>query len=459
MDLKKLLALINSKEDKKKALVQRSQESNSLEEVRSLQADIESIGEEIVELRSLYNALSDNQQDEGWQDPTQSGEEGRSAIPTGGFNPVATFSTQPGVEERGVEDIYGTLEYRQAFRDYVVNGTPIPSKFNEEQRADQMTTVGDLGAVIPTNLMTQAIEKATVEGKIIGRVTQTSYQGGVDIPISEVMPEATWLADEETVSDEQKAKMQAKVSFGYHVLECKISIGLLSATVSLPLFEQTVVNQLKKAMIRAIETAIVKGTGSGQPLGFLNMELPEENKLTMNSTEIGTVKSWAKVEGAIPEAVEDEVIYVMSKTTWENHINGMTDTTGQRIGLGKINEKGQKILNGREVLTLDKLPSFEKANVGDTFAVVINLTQYMLNSNLNMFYKKYFDDNKNKWIHKALTIADGKMAMGKDSKNNMVGAEGLLYIQKGAELSARQLKALEKAQKEMEAQKDIEKEE
>ena len=49
-------------------------------------------------------------------------------------------------------------------------------------------------------------------------------------------------------------------------------------------------------------------------------------------------------------------------------------------------------------------------------------------------YKKYFDEDKNKWIHKALTIADGKMAIGTIEKNGstkLVGAKGLLYIKKG----------------------------
>lgn len=449
---KKLLKLINSKTERKNQLVQRSQASNSLEEVRSLEGDITSLSSEIEELRSLYDSLPDDSQegDESWQ---SNNGESRSEGPVGGFNPIATYSqNNTGVENRSTdEDMFGTIEYRQAFRNYVVNGTPIPEEYrNVEERADLLTTVGDLGAVIPTTIMNRVIEDLTIEGKILNRVTQTSYQGGVSIPISEVMPEATWLADENTVSDEQKAKMEAKVQFGYHVLEAKVAIGLLSATVALPIFESTVVKQLKKAMIRAIETSIVKGTGNGQPLGFTKVELPADQMVDFNTSNIGTVAKWAEVESIIPETVEDEVIYVMSKPTWEKYLNGMVDKNGQKIGLGKINEKGQKILNGREVLTLDKLPSFDSATIGEVFGAVINLSQYLLNSNLNMYYKKYFNEDKNKWIHKSLLIADGKMAMGKDSTNKLVGAEGLIFLKKGAELTRTQMKALEKAKVEIE---------
>ncbi|MDK0716660.1 phage major capsid protein [Clostridium perfringens] len=432
MKLEKLLQLINSKTDRRTQLAQRAQTTESMEEFRGLESEIATLDEEITELRSLYDSLS-GATNEDWQQ-NDAGQRSATNGIVGGFNPIATYSTGAANENRGEEDMFSSLEYRQAFRNYVISGTPIPEKFKPEQRADQLTTVGDIGAVIPTTILNQVIEDMTVEGKILSRVTQTSYQGGISIPISEVMPEATWLADENTVSDEQKAKMDAKITFGYHVLEAKVAIGLLTATVSLPVFEATVVKQLKKAMIKAIESAIVKGDGSGKPLGFINIEgLPEENVIKFTNADIETVSKWAEVEAAIPEEVEDEVIYVMAKPTWEKHLNGMVDKNGQKIGLGKINEKGQKILNGREVLTVDKFPSFLKAENEAVFGAVINLSQYLLNSNLSMYYKKYWNEDKNKWIHKSLMIVDGKMAMGKDSTHKMVGAQGLILLKKATE--------------------------
>lgn len=354
--------------------------------------------------------------------------------PSGGLNPLGTYgnSASNNDKRKADEDIYGTMEYRQAFRNYVVNGTPIPEDYrNVEQRADALTVVGDVGAVIPTTIMNKVIEDLTVEGKIINRITQTTFQGGVRIPISDINPTATWLASEAVVSDEQKVEMKASVDFNYHVLEAKVAIGLLTSTVTLGVFESTVVKQLKKAMIVAIETAVISGTGLGQPLGLIKYTLPVEQVIEFDEESIGTVKAWSKAEAAIPEAYEDSEIYLMNKQTWEMYLNGMTDSTGQKIGLGKINEKGQKILNGREVLTTDKLPGFDNAAVGGIFGALVNLEDYILNSNLAMYYKKYFNEDKNKWIHKALMIADGQMAIGKvDDK--LVGAKGLIYLKKKA---------------------------
>lgn len=349
------------------------------------------------------------------------------------FNPLGTYGNK--VEGRGLEgdeDMYSSLEYRQAFRNYIVSGTPIPEQFRSEERSAELTVVGDVAAVIPTTIMNKVIEDLTVEGKIINKITQTQYQGGLAIPISEIMPEATWLSDESTPSDEQKAKMEAKITFGYHTLEAKVAIGLLTSTVALPIFEQTMVKQLKKAMIRAIEKAIVSGSGSGQPLGITKVaDLPAENIVTLNETEVGTVKGWAKAEAAIDEAYDnDSLVYMMNKQTWEMHLNSMVDTTGQKIGLGRLDEKGRKILNGREVLTTDQFKGYDNASDEEIFGALVNLEQYLLNSNLAMYYKKYFDEDKNKWIHKCLMIVDGKMAIGKDSASKLVGAGGLIYLKK-----------------------------
>lgn len=441
---KKLLAMFNKKQERKEELKKRSQQSEDVTELRSINNELDTLNLEIEELRSMINALPDeNEENNNNNDNNEHfvpGGENRSAN-QGGFNPIASY-TNIGTTRRSTgedEDIYSTLEYRQAFRNYVVEGTPMPTEFISK-RSNELTVTSDLGAVIPTNILNKVIEDITIEGKVLGRITQTSMQGGIEIPLSDINPTATWLESETNVSDEQKSEMKAKVKFGYHVLEAKVAIGLLASTVSLSLFETTVVKQLKKAMIRALETAIVSGTGTGQPKGITKYDLPKEQIIKMDPKTIGTVAAWSTVEASVPESAEDAVIYMMNKATWEKYLNGMTDTTGQKIGLGKINEKGQKILNGREVLTCDKFTSFDSCKEGETFGVLVDLSQYMLNSNLAMYYKKYFNEDTNKWIHKSLMIADGQMAIGEvtdsKSKKKLVGAKGLLYLQKTANVGA-----------------------
>ena len=424
MNLEKLL---QQAQERRSALYESSKSAKTLAELDQIEVDMRKVD---MEIKDLKEKIAERDAGEG-EDPAARDDNNGEGPEQRTFNPLGTYGGNPSRRSiEGEEDMYSSLEYRQAFRNYIVSGTPIPEKFKNEERSAELTVVGDVAAVIPTTIMNKVIEDLTVEGKIINKITQTQYQGGVAIPISEIMPEATWLSDESTPSDEKKAKMEAKITFGYHMLEAKVAIGLLAATV---------VKQLKKAMIRAIETAVVSGSGSGQPLGLTKIaDLPEKNIVTFSEVEVGTVKGWAKAEAAVDEAYDnDSLVYMMNKQTWEMHLNSMVDTTGQKIGLGRIDEKGRKILNGREVLTTDQFKGYDNASEEEVFGALVNLEQYLLNSNLSMYYKKYFDEDKNKWIHKCLMIVDGKMAIGKDSSNKLVGAGGLIYLKKKSVSRAR----------------------
>lgn len=423
----KIKKMLDIKEQRRNKIADIARTTEDIVELRSINTEIESLNGEIAELRSMYDALPEEEILP--PEARATGIIGNNGLQ---LNPIATFGVGSPEQRNAEEDIYATVEYRNAFMNYIIKGTPIPDKF-VQQRSDALTTVGDVGAVIPTTIQNKVIEDITVEGKILARITQTAFQGGIQIPISDINISATWLASENVTSDEQKAEMKATLSFSYHVLEAKVAIGLLTSTVTLPIFEATVTKQLKKAMIKAIEAAIIAGTGVGQPLGLTKYTLPTAQVVTMTSATIGKVATWAGVEAAVPESSEDSVIYLLNKATWEKYLNGMTDTAGQKIGLGKINEKGQKIINGREVLTTDKLPAFDNAAEGDTFGVVVDLSKYCLNSNLAMYYKKYFNEDLNKWIHKALMIADGKMAIGsitEGAETKLVGAKDLIYLKK-----------------------------
>lgn len=419
--------LLQKAKEKRGVIYEKSKIAKTLEEMRALELEMSQVD---MEIKNLEEQIAER--DAGIEDDPAARDEGEGPEQRN-FNPLGTYGNKVNTRsEEGEEDMYGSLEYRQAFRNYIVNGTPIPEKFKNEKRSAELTVVGDVAAVIPTTIMNKVIEDLTVEGKIINKVSQTHYQGGVSVPISEGGLEPTWLTDEETPSDEKSVKMKASLTFNYHVLEVKVAVSLLASTVALPVFEQNIIKQLKRAMIRALEKAIISGTGIGQPLGITKIaDLPEKNIVTFNATEVKTVPGWARAEAAIDEAYDnDALVYLMSKQTWEMYLNSMVDSNGQKIGLGRLDEKGRKILNGREVITTDQFRGYDNAAEDEVFGALVNLEQYLLNTNLAMYYKKYFDEDKNKWIHKCLMIADGKMAIGKDSSNNLVGAGGLIYLKK-----------------------------
>lgn len=87
------------------------------------------------------------------------------------------------------DDKYGSMEYRKAFMKYVCRGEALP----KEYRADAVSKSTDVGAVIPTTVLNQIVEKLESTGMILALVTRTAYKGGVSIPVSTVKPTATLL--------------------------------------------------------------------------------------------------------------------------------------------------------------------------------------------------------------------------------------------------------------------------
>ncbi|MGE5585728.1 MAG: phage major capsid protein [Bacillota bacterium] len=312
-------------------------------------------------------------------------------------------------ENRAIVDKYDTPEYRKAFMDYVTRG--VKSEVLEF-RADAVTGLGDIGAVIPTTILNRIVEKMEDVGRIWSRVTKTSVQGGVQIPVSTAKPTATWVAAG-TMSDKQKKATSGTISFAYHKLQCRVSVELVAGTVAMPVFEATVSNNIAEAMVKALEEAIVSGTGVGEPLGITkDTGIPAGQTVDMAVADVSKYKTWATLMGKVPRAYRSGVVLIMNDADWNTHIVGMVDNNGQPIARVTYGLDGtiQERFLGREVIPTDLLPSIDTAAGGDVVAILVRLDDYMVNSNMAITYRRYFDENTDEWISKSTMIADGKLA-------------------------------------------------
>lgn len=312
------------------------------------------------------------------------------------------------VEPRAV-DRYDTMEYRRAFMDYVTRGVK-----NDilEFRANETTLPGDIGAVIPTTILNRIVEKMEDVGRIWSRVTKTSVQGGVQIPVSTAKPVATWVSAG-TMADKQKQTVSGTISFSYHKLQCRVAVELVAGTVAMPVFESTVANNVAEAMVKALDEAIISGTGVGQPLGIINdTGIPAAQVVEVLAADFSKYKTWATLMGKVPRAYRSGVVLIMNDADWNTHIVGMVDNNGQpvaRVTYGLDGSIQERFL-GREVIPTDLLPSIDTATAGDVVAILVRLEDYMVNSNMAITYRRYFDENTDEWISKATMIADGKLA-------------------------------------------------
>lgn len=289
---------------------------------------------------------------------------------------------------------------------YVINGTPIDGQFKNEAGP---TKKSDVGAVIPETVLTKIIEKIQATGMILPLVTRTSYQSGVSIPTSSVKPVATWVAEGST-SEKQK-KSTGTIIFGAYKLRCAVSNSLEVEVMALPIFESTLIKNVAEAMVIALETAILKGTGSGQPKGLLKETVEKGQNIEIARAESPEIEQLEDAEATLPLAYENGAVWLMTKKTFMKYAS-LKDGSGQPIGrvnygiAGKI----ERMLLGRTVILNDYMDSYVDTPDSDiTVAVLFRMEDYILNTNYDMGIKKYEDNETDDIVTKAVMLADGKV--------------------------------------------------
>lgn len=375
----------------------RKEEIRSLLEGDSPDVDLNTLEEELRGLNDEQQQLEKRQQ---LLADAASINQGR-----GEFRNLESFNPQVNeIRELGTD----SLEYRNAFMNYVLRGEAIPA----ELRADAITKTTDVGSVIPQTVLNRIIEKIEAVGMILPLVTRTSIKGGVTVPTSTVKPVATWVAEGAT-SDTQK-KTTGSITFNYHKLRCAVAVSLEVETMALAVFETTLINNVVEAMTKAIEQSIISGSGTGQPKGILT-----ETPVTGQALDVSVqnYKSLTDAEAALPLEYEANAVYVMTKKTFMGYA-AMVDADGQPIARTNygITGKPERVLMGRPVILCNYIDSFSTAATGTPFAFLFNFSDYILNTNYQMGVKKYEDNETDDHITKAIMIVDGKVV----DKNSLV---------------------------------------
>lgn len=311
------------------------------------------------------------------------------------------------------DDMYASEDYRKAFMNNVLKGTPIPAQF---QNADANTKTGDVGSIIPTTIMEKVIEKMEATGMILPLVTRTGYKGGLSVPTSSVKPVATWVS--EGSGSEKQKKTTGSITFNYYKLRCAISMSLETSVVTLGIFETTFMKNVTEAMAKALETSIITGTGTGQPTGILTETPATGQALTIAKTASITYNDLVKMESALPLEYETNAIWCMTKKSFGAFLS-MVDSAGQpiaRVNYG-INGRPERTLLGRTVVLNNYMDSYADTVAADTiFAFLFDFSDYILNTNYQMTVKQYEDNDTDDIVTKAILLADGKVV----DKNSLV---------------------------------------
>lgn len=413
--MKKFLQdLVSKKTAKINEIRNKINTSTSVDEVRSLTADAEALQ---AEVREAEAKIAEIEAEEAKQAAAEG--ESRSAVPANAQlvnGHVAASFGQPSAENRSSEDPLGTMEYRNAFKAYVQNGTAIPS--DVLQRAGVTTTTADTGAAIPITVMNEVINTVRKRyGNLYNKVRKLNVQGGVEFPVGALQATFKWIT-ESTVSPRQKAGSLGKVSFQYYTAEIKVSQSFLSSIVTLDAFEAKLAEVIAIAYLQAMDEGIVLGSGNGQMTGILK-DPRVTNEITMKAADLNDWKAWrSKFFAKLPLGYRaGEFIFPLS--TVETYLETMSDANGnpvfrQATGL-EVNDGDARNPNGRffgrdiSLVEPDILPDFDAANAGDVIGIFWQPDEYAINENFGFTMRRYFDEEANEWVDKALVVVDGKV--------------------------------------------------
>ena len=409
--LKKLIA---KKEKEEAAIRSKIEKSESAQEVRELGETLKTILDELQEAKDKLAEMDDN---------TDAGNDDKQSEPTAdpqsepqrcAFNPAMTRSIgsfKMATSEQRTGNALDSMEYRQAFMRYVQTG-----EWNYQKRADETLITSDVGKIIPNTIMNEFIKDLKVYGNLYNRVRHLNVRGGIEFPIEELVPTVTWIT-ETTVSETQAVpEIKTSVSFGYHIVEARLAQSLLSQVVSLPYLETEMARLLAEAFVKEFDRIIISGTGSGQPLGILNdTRVKTTNKITLSSADMADWTKWrTKFFAKIPLAYRGEGVMIMTAATWETYIMTMKDANDRPL----YNETYDPVSGnttcrfaGREVILVepDILKDYDTAGSGEAWAIYLKPTDYAINTNMQIGFKRWFDDDKNKYFNKGLCIMDGKL--------------------------------------------------
>jgi HK97 family phage major capsid protein len=418
--MKKFLEkLIAKKKAEAAELRAKIKEAQTADEVRALGDTLQGV---LDDLKDAEAQLADAE-DEGEGNGAAAGEgeaASRSANPMHAFRSVANY----GGEAAETGDRTDSVEYRTAFMNFVCRNEPIPM----ELRADEVTGITDVSAVIPTTLMHQIVRELGTYGDIYARVRSMQVQGGIEIPVADLKPVATWITANTGTSESDTQKLTAKdtISFKYFGLECKVAQTLLVSITTLEVFQNEFVKLASEAMVRAIEQAIFNGTGAGMPTGILtDTRVPDANVLTLTAEQFASWNGWKKGVFAKMKKAYRNGSFIMAQGTFDGYIDGMVDKNGQPIGRVNygITDGEAYRFGGKEVLTVenDILPDYDSASAGDVVAVFVKLGDYAINKNMEMQVVKWTDHDTNTLKTKAILVCDGKL----------IDPNGVLIIKKG----------------------------
>lgn len=414
-----LMDLISKKTKEMENVRSKIKASEDVSEVRSLGETLEALRAEIEDAKAQLAKVEEDENN-GNDDGTDKSAS-RSA-----FNPNMTLSTTKmnGASRSAETDELGTMEYRTAFMNYVQKGIK-SDVLKFEQRSDTSGVASDLGVLLPTTVVQEIIKGVEkVYGQLYSKVKKTNIKGGVKYPIGSFSATFSRIAENGKSDRQNVGSITGYVEFSYNIGEIRIAQSLLQNVLSVPVFEAEVAKIILEAYVKAMDKEIMTGvSANNQCEGILtevakaSSRIPATNVIEFTADEMKDWKNWqTKLFAIIPLSMRGlNPEFVMTANTYEANIKTLVDDNNRPIATETFNPvDGTEVarFKGKSVTFVedDILKNFNDATNGEYFGMYwVPDKAYAINTNMEFTMMRYFDQETNQYVDKALVINDGKI--------------------------------------------------
>ncbi len=256
-------------------------------------------------------------------------------------------------------------------------------------------------SVIPTQTMDKIIEKLEQTAVLYNRITVTNFPNKLSLPVETATADASWLAIATASTD--SADTVGAITLGANKLIKTIEIEADIQAMSINVFESFIVNALSKKMSKAIENAIINGTGTNQPTGLVKVgEITEVGTYTKAAM---TYKDLMRLIGTLPTPYHGSAAITLPRALFFGDILGMVDTAGKPVVLMDAQSPTKFNVLGYPVIINDYMP-LDTIIFGDFSYYHLNWAKAIeVSSDKSVAFRS------GSTVYRALALADAKKTM------------------------------------------------
>jgi len=223
-----------------------------------------------------------------------------------------------------------------------------------EKRADSFNTLSNSAAVLPEHTLNEVISQARPQGGLFNEIRLFSVPANLAIPVATPNDPAAWHVEGEAVP---RVKVTtASVKFSAFELIKILSLSAAAQRMTIAAFESYITKELAECVTQAINTAIISGTGSGQPQGLLSgITWNAQNSITATQTTLAD--NLLAAIAMLPAGYAGGAKFAMSNATLFGQVYPIKTTVGDYVFMSDPQAGGIRRLFGFPIVTDDNIPA------------------------------------------------------------------------------------------------------